>query len=84
MRTASLNDLRRLPSRDKFPCYVNGKHCEKRYPACQDKCPDMAAAKKTNDERKAIERRKRQQENAPTEYSIIRNLAAARRKMKER
>lgn len=79
-----MTDLRRLPSRDKFPCYVDGKHCEKRHPACQDTCPDMIAAKKLNDERKAIERRKREQENAPTEYSIIRNFAAARKKIRER
>lgn len=77
---AAISENRQLTTRDKHPCYG----CEKRYPACQDKCPDMAAAKKANDERKAIERRKREQENAPTEYSIIRNLAAARRKMKER
>lgn len=77
---AALNDKKALPSRDKFPC----KDCKKRYPACQDTCPEMKAAKQKNDERKAIERRKREQENAPTEYSIIRNFAAARRKIRER
>lgn len=75
-----MTDLRQLPSRDKFPC----KDCRKRYPACQDTCPEMIAAKQKNDERKALERRKRYEENAATEYSIIRNFAAARRKIKER
>ena len=80
-----MTDLRRpMPSRDQYPCYVDGKHCEKRYPACQDKCPDMAAAKKANEERKAKERQKRYEENTATEYSIKRNFAAARKKIKER
>ena len=69
-----------MPSRDWYPC----KDCRKRYPACQDKCPDMAAAKKMNEERKALERKKRDVENAATEYSIKRNFAAARKKIKER
>lgn len=77
---AAISENRRLTTRDKHPCYG----CEKRYPACQDKCPDMRAAKDKNNKRKAIERRKREQENAPTEYSIIRNFAAARRKIGER
>lgn len=69
-----------MPSRDKYPC----KECQKRYPACQDKCPDKLAADKVNNERKAIERQKRYAENAIDEYKIARNMAAARRKLKER
>lgn len=82
---AAISDgMRPMQSRDKYPCYVDGKHCEKRYPACQDKCPEMAAAKKENNERKTVERQKRAIENAPTEYSIRRNFAAARKKLRER
>ena len=69
-----------MSSRDKFPC----KECQKRYPACQDKCEDMIAAKKANAERKAIERQKKLQEHDCTEYQITRNHAAARRKIRER
>lgn len=25
------------------PCYKDGKHCEKRYPGCQPKCPEYMA-----------------------------------------
>ena len=74
-------DLRHpMPSRDKYPC----KDCAKRYPACQDKCPDMLKAKKENEERKAIERTKKLIEHDTTEYIILRNNAAARRKIGER
>ena len=78
---SSMSDPRHpMPSRDRYPC----KDCPKRYPACQDKCPDMAAAKKTNTDRKALERKNREAEHAATEYSIKRNFAAARKKIKER
>ena len=79
-----MTDYRKLPSRDKYPCYVDGKHCEKRHLACQDTCPDMLAAQKANNERKTVERQKRALENAPTEYSIERQLKAQRKKLKER
>ena len=76
-----MNDLRHpMPSRDKYPC----KDCAKRYPACQDKCPEMLKAKKENAERKALERKNRDAEHAVTEHSIKRNFAAARKKIKER
>lgn len=76
-----MSDLRRpMPSRDKYP----RKDCAKRYPACQDKCPDMLKAKKENQERKAVERAKRQLDHDTTEYIVLRNNAAARRKMRER
>lgn len=77
---AAISENRRLTTRDKHPCYG----CEKRYPACQDKCPDMAAAKKANEERKAVERRKRLDDNCVKEYSIQRQLHAQRKKMRER
>ena len=70
----------KLSSRDKYPC----KECQKRYPACQDKCEDMIAAKKANAERKAIERQKKLLDHDATEYIILRNHAAARRKIGER
>lgn len=69
-----------MPSRDKYPC----KDCPKRYPACQDKCPDMRDAKEKNAERKALERKNKEVEHVATEYSIKRNFAAARKKIKER
>ena len=77
-------DCRRLTSRDKYPCYVNGKHCEERYPACQDSCPKMKAAKDENGKRKATERAKKLLDHDATEYIILRNHAAARRKIGER
>ena len=78
---SALSDLRHpMPSRDWYPC----KDCRKRYPACQDKCTDMAAAKKANAKRKVLERKNKEIENAATEYSIRRNFAAARKKVKER
>ena len=70
----------KLSSRDKFPC----KECQKRYPACQDKCEEMQEAKRLNAERKAIERQKKLQDNDFDEYQITRNHAAARRKIRER
>lgn len=76
-----MTDLRRpMQSRDKYPC----KDCTKRYPACQDKCPDMLKAKKANAERKAIEAQKKMAEHDTTEYIITRNHAAARKKIGER
>lgn len=38
--------------RDKYPCYG----CLRRTLGCQDRCPDMRAAKEKNQARKAIER----------------------------
>ena len=76
-----MTDLRHpMPSRDWYPC----KDCQKRYPACHDKCPDMLKAKKENAERKALERKNRENEHVATSYSIERNFAAARRKIAER
>ena len=46
-------------SRDKYPCYG----CEKRTPGCQDRCPDMRAAKEKNEARKTVERAMRTLEN---------------------
>jgi hypothetical protein len=77
-------DRKRLTSRDKYPCYVNGKHCEERHRACQDSCPKMKAAKDENENRKATERAKKQFDRDVTEYIVIRNHAAARRKIGER
>lgn len=77
---SALMDNRRLSSRDKFTCYG----CNKRQPGCHDSCEEYKRQKQINDDRKAVERRKREEENAPTEYSIKRNFAAARKKIRER
>lgn len=73
-------DNRHLSSRDKYPC----KGCEKRQPGCHDSCEEYKRHKEKNDERKAKEKARRAEEHALTEYSIKRNFAAARRKIKER
>jgi hypothetical protein len=44
----------------------------------------MLKAKKENAERKALERKNRENEHVATSYSIERNFAAARRKIAER
>lgn len=75
-----MNERSRLQSRDKYPC----KDCAKRHPGCHAICPDMAAAKKRAEKRKAAESSRRQTDN---DYWGLRSeawLRAQRKKQKER
>lgn len=71
-------------SRDKFPCKVDGVDCKKRYPACQDTCPDMLAAKDKNQQRKTTEREKRSVDHGVSAVQYSGYLAVSRKKMPER
>lgn len=66
--------------RDKGPCF----ECGKRAPACHDKCPDYIDFKSRQEERKALERKNREDFNAVNEFKAKQSCKAMRRKMRER
>lgn len=77
---AEITDYKKLIWRDNYPC----KDCAERYPACQDKCERMVAAKKAAEERKAIEQRNRYLQNDVAEYQIKQRHTIQHKKLKAR
>lgn len=73
-----------LPSRDKIPCYKDGEPCKERHPGCQDHCERMKAARKENQDRKAVERKKRSLDSDVTAFQYSGYLAATKSKQPER
>jgi predicted ATP-dependent serine protease len=66
--------------RDNGPCYG----CEKRSPACHDKCPDYQEFNRLKEERKALERKNRENYNAVNEFKAAQISKATHRKLRER
>jgi hypothetical protein len=66
--------------RDSGPCM----NCEKRSPACHDKCPEYQAFNRQKEERKSLERKNRADFNAVNEFKAKQSCKAMRRKMRER
>lgn len=52
MYDSALNNVWRLANRNKAPCYG----CTKRYPACQDVCPELAKARAESAKAREAER----------------------------
>lgn len=66
--------------RDKYPC----KDCAQRAPGCHDRCERFKAAKKTNENRKSIEREKRGTDYGVTNIQYMGFLQVTRGKKPER
>lgn len=71
---------RAIGFRDQGPCL----NCEKRAPACHDKCTAYIEFKRKHEERKARERKNRADYNAVNNFKAVQICRASNRKMRER
>lgn len=65
---------------EKGPCW----NCQKRHPACHDKCPEYQAYKTKSEEQKAIVRKRRDEDLAINEFKAKQTLKISHKKPKER
>ena len=66
--------------RDTGPCL----NCQKRAPACHDRCPEYQKYKADKEARKALERKNREDYNAINEMKVKQICKSTKRKMRER
>ena len=78
------NEKSRWASRDKHPCYVDGVHCPKRHPGCQDHCEDFKAAKAVNEARKEKERKARSLQHELNGFAMRQASKTAGKKLPQR
>lgn len=65
---------------EKGPCM----NCERRHPGCHNKCPDYQAYKERAEDRKALERKRKEDDSAVDAFKALQTLKIARRKPHER